>query len=308
MNLQQLRYLVEIADCRSITGASKKLFVSQPYLSKVVSDFEARTGKQIFVRLNTGLELTAYGQRVYLLARSIIRQMERLEHLEKEERPERDSVKLSFSVGNLIVKDRLLSDYFSGSRAFRCEIDCYETTIGGCLKNVQDGVSEFAIAAADDFQKEFLTSISARRGLECIELDESCPYCHFHRNHSLADLDEIRPDSLMPYPFVRMKEDEFPASGGGIQKKEDPENYASRCMAANTYRSCLNLVRHSSAFMIGSRWQVSELERLGIQSVRFPFLSYRIHLMILKKEAAPFSPEAERYLQLFRESCGLEGA
>ena len=41
MNLQQLKYIVEIADCHSITKASQKLFVSQPYLSKVVSDFEA---------------------------------------------------------------------------------------------------------------------------------------------------------------------------------------------------------------------------------------------------------------------------
>ena len=31
MNLQQLKYIVEIADCHSITKASKKLFVSQPY-------------------------------------------------------------------------------------------------------------------------------------------------------------------------------------------------------------------------------------------------------------------------------------
>ncbi len=58
MNLQQLRYIVEIADCHSITKASKKLFVSQPYLSKVVSDFEARVNNQIFIRYNNGLELT----------------------------------------------------------------------------------------------------------------------------------------------------------------------------------------------------------------------------------------------------------
>ena len=36
MNLQHLKYLVTIADCHSITKAAKTLFVSQPYLSKVV--------------------------------------------------------------------------------------------------------------------------------------------------------------------------------------------------------------------------------------------------------------------------------
>ena len=72
MNLQQLKYLVTIADCHSITKASKALFVSQPYLSKVVSDFETKIQKQLFVRYNNGLELTSDGHKVYLLAQSII--------------------------------------------------------------------------------------------------------------------------------------------------------------------------------------------------------------------------------------------
>ena len=125
MNLQQLKYIVEIADCHSITKASKKLFVSQPYLSKVVSDFEARVNNQIFIRYNNGLELTTYGQKVYLLAQSIINQMELLDHLEKEETIENDRVKLSFSVGNLILKDSLLLDYFSTTHAARIDVDFY---------------------------------------------------------------------------------------------------------------------------------------------------------------------------------------
>ena len=72
MNLQQLKYLVTIVDCHSITKASKALFVSQPYLSKVVSDFETKINKQLFVRYNNGLELTSDGHKVYLLAQSII--------------------------------------------------------------------------------------------------------------------------------------------------------------------------------------------------------------------------------------------
>ena len=72
MNLQQLKYLVTIADCHSITKASKALFVSQPYLSKEVSDFKIKINKQLFVRYNNGLELTSDGHKVYLLAQSII--------------------------------------------------------------------------------------------------------------------------------------------------------------------------------------------------------------------------------------------
>ena len=81
MKLQQLKYILEIADCQSITGASKKLYVSQPYLSKVVADMESRLNQRIFVRRNNGVELTTYGKKVYLLAQSIINQMELLENI-----------------------------------------------------------------------------------------------------------------------------------------------------------------------------------------------------------------------------------
>ena len=57
--------------------------------------------------------------------------MERLNNLEKEETMENDRVKLSFSVGNLILKDSLLLDYFSTSRASINDVDFYETTIEG---------------------------------------------------------------------------------------------------------------------------------------------------------------------------------
>ena len=172
MNLKQLKYIVEIADCHPITKASQKLFVSQPYLSKVVSDFEARANKQIFHRYNNGLELTVYGRKVYLLAQSIIHQMDLLEDLEKEEIPQNSCTKLSFSVGNFIMKNSLLLDYCSTSHAARTDVDFCETTIEECIQNVEKTSSEFAVIVADDFQKTLLMSAFARKGLESIELDE----------------------------------------------------------------------------------------------------------------------------------------
>ena len=40
MTLQQLRYLVEISKCQSITLAAQRLFIAQPSLSKSIKDLE----------------------------------------------------------------------------------------------------------------------------------------------------------------------------------------------------------------------------------------------------------------------------
>lgn len=209
MKLQQLRYILEIADCRSITRASKNLFVSQPYLSKVISDTEKELNRQIFIRYHNGVELTTYGKKVYVLAQSIVSQMEILDNLGKEEILQNEGVKLSFSVGNFIIKDSLLSDYCSTVHAAENNICFYETTIEGCVKNVEEDVSEFAVLVADDFQKTLLAGAASRKGLVCLELDEGYPYYHLHRTHPLADQDEINIERLMQYPFVRLKTDEY---------------------------------------------------------------------------------------------------
>ena len=308
MNLQQLKYIIEIADCRSITKASKKLFVSQPYLSKVVSDFEAKIGRQIFIRHNNGLELTACGHKAYLLAQSIISQMKHLDNLGREEAETADRVKLAFSVGNLILKDSLLLKFFSTTHASVKDVDFYETTIEECIKNVEENISEFAIVVLDDFQKKLFTGISARKDLTWMELDEGSPYCHFHQNHPLSGQDEIHIDSLMQYPFVRLKTDQYARFSNEKWKKEYPDLCVHRCIVVNHYHSYLNIIKHNhSTFAIGNKWQISELAKKGVQSIRFASSNHKVHLMIIKKEFIPLSPEAKKFIHLFKDSYGLNG-
>ena len=44
MNLQNMEYLIEISNCGSISAAAKHLFVTQPYLSKVLRETEKEYG------------------------------------------------------------------------------------------------------------------------------------------------------------------------------------------------------------------------------------------------------------------------
>lgn len=305
MKLQQLKYIVEIADCHSITKASKKLYVSQPYLSKVVADMEEKLKKQIFNRCSNGVELTAYGKKVYLLAQSIINQMELLDKLENDEVVQNDNTKLSFSVGNLIIKDSILLDYFSTIHSSRNDMTFHETTIEECIKNVEEDISEFSIIVVDDFQKTLLESVLARKGLEAMKLDEGYLYYHLHRNHPLANQEKITMHSLTQYPFVRLKTDEYTIFSGEKFKEKYPDIYVRNCVVVNHYHTYLSMVKNNGAFMIGNKWQISELEKMGIQSIRISSLDHKVHLMVVKKEIITFSAEARRFLHIFKDNYGL---
>lgn len=304
MNLQQLKYIVEIADCHSITKASKKLFVSQPYLSKVVSDFEARVKKQIFIRHNNGLELTIYGHKVYLISRSILDQMEQLEGLESRGPSETTGATLSFSVGNLILKDSLLLEYFSSVRESRSDVDLVETTIEESIHRVEENSSEFAILVVDDFQKDLLKTITDRKGLEWIELDKGDLYCHFSRNHLLAEKPKLSLEELARYPLVRLKTDKFTVYSREKFHETHPFVEVCKHFTVNHYHSSLSVVKNSGAFMIGNKWQISELEKMGIQSTRLPHSRLKVHLLILKKEVATFSEEAKNSSSFLKIAMG----
>ena len=79
MNLQQLRYAVEVAKTGSITAAAKNLYMGQPNLSKSIRELEAELGITLFERTARGVAPTKNGEDFLGYARSIIAQMESLE-------------------------------------------------------------------------------------------------------------------------------------------------------------------------------------------------------------------------------------
>lgn len=58
MTLQQLTYIVTVAECKNITEAAEKLFISQPSLSAAIHNLEKEMGVVVFNRSNKGVTVT----------------------------------------------------------------------------------------------------------------------------------------------------------------------------------------------------------------------------------------------------------
>ena len=71
MTLQQLKYVIEIANTGSMNEAAKKLFISQPSLSGAVKELENELGFDIFVRSNRGIVITPDGEEFLGYARQV---------------------------------------------------------------------------------------------------------------------------------------------------------------------------------------------------------------------------------------------
>ncbi len=62
MTDRELDYIITISECKSISEAAKKLFISQPSLTQSLKKIETDVGKNLFNRTKTGLVLTKEGQ------------------------------------------------------------------------------------------------------------------------------------------------------------------------------------------------------------------------------------------------------
>ena len=73
-SLRQLEYFVTTAECSSVANAARMLNVSQPSVSKAITNLEGQFSSQLFIRHHAkGVSLTQAGERLLVDARNLLR-------------------------------------------------------------------------------------------------------------------------------------------------------------------------------------------------------------------------------------------
>ena len=85
MTLQQLKYVVTVAETGTITEAAGKLYISQPSLTNAIRELEREMQIVIFNRTNKGISLSKEGDIFLGYARQVLEQAEILEDKYKGE-------------------------------------------------------------------------------------------------------------------------------------------------------------------------------------------------------------------------------
>lgn len=71
MTLQQIKYILGVAEAGSFNRASEKLFISQPSLTSSVHDAERELGFEVFNRTSRGVNATERGKDFICDAREV---------------------------------------------------------------------------------------------------------------------------------------------------------------------------------------------------------------------------------------------
>jgi DNA-binding transcriptional LysR family regulator len=71
MSLRHLRVVIALAEAKSLSAAAHQLHVTQPAVSKTLSELEHGLGQTLFVRKGRSLRATVLGERLIALARKL---------------------------------------------------------------------------------------------------------------------------------------------------------------------------------------------------------------------------------------------
>ncbi|HME74593.1 MAG TPA: LysR substrate-binding domain-containing protein [Mycobacterium sp.] len=101
MELRHLRYFIAVAEAGSLTeAAERRLYTSQPSLSRQIRDLEDEVGVELLTRGVRGVELTAAGKAFLDHARLAVMQVDAtVEAARKAARPARKTFDIGFQTG-----------------------------------------------------------------------------------------------------------------------------------------------------------------------------------------------------------------
>ncbi|MCQ2459012.1 MAG: LysR family transcriptional regulator [Ruminococcus sp.] len=204
MKIQQLEYVIAIAQEGSITHAAKKLFQAQPNISIALKELEGEIGTQIFSRTSSGMILTPEGENFVAKATSIVNDMHSLER-EYITRNTNDicanigicrSGYLTAAIGNL------LSEYSESEDCERMDIHITETDTFNVLNGTCSGKYDIGVIRVPDNYESIFAERTETKKLNTITLLEYNLYVCIKKDHPLAEYDDIPFTELVKYPEI----------------------------------------------------------------------------------------------------------
>lgn len=177
MNLQQLKYAVEIARVGSISKAAKNLYMGQPNLSKSIKELEAELGQTLFSRTARGVQPTRAGEDFLGYARSILSQVESLSQLYRKDGA--PAARLHMAAPRASYISNAFSAFAAqlSATGTALDLDYRETNSMDILHAVASGEAELGILRCQDKHAGYFETLCDENGLHAEVLWQYSPWC-----------------------------------------------------------------------------------------------------------------------------------
>ncbi len=198
INLNQMKYALEVYKAGSISQAAKNLYMNQPNLSKAIKELESAIGFTIFVRTPKGVMLSEEGKLFLDYADTIFKQLEDLE--DKLTQRKRNNASLHISLPRATYITYAFTEFIKGIQSTpEIQINYRETNNAEAVENIlYHGFDLGIIRYTQPYELDFEQSL-VRKNLKSTKIWESEYWLLMSENHPLANKEEILLADLEKY-------------------------------------------------------------------------------------------------------------
>lgn len=207
MTLQQLKYVVTVADKGTISEAAKELFISQPSLTKAIKELENEMQITIFNRTNKGIVVSNVGDEFLAYARQVLEQASLLE--ERFLNLKKQSPRFSVSTQHYSFAVNAFVDVIREFGGNQYDFTLRETQTYEIIEDVSRLKSEIGILYTSSKNQEVIMKLIKQNSLEFQELFIAKPHVFISSKHPLSDRNVLTLEELDDYPYLSFEQGDY---------------------------------------------------------------------------------------------------
>ena len=301
MTLQQLKYIVEIYRCGSITEAAHRLFIAQPSLSKAVKDLEDEFHITILNRGRHGVSFTEDGMKFLQFAYRILDASDAVYDYFTNEQAGEKKMHLSISSQHYMFPvDALIRFINRSAEEAGYVLRIREVKTLQVIQDVLVRESQIGILYVSDLIASYMHRIFEKNNLEFTPFYEFPPYVYLSKHNPLAGQKTLTIQKLAPYPYVRYEQ-----GGDPYQFSEEfiiPKVFSNKEIYVTDRSTLFSLLTHTNAYNLGTGCLIPTIASEDIAAIplKGEFGNMTIGWIQLKNQVV--SKETGEYIRLLWES------
>lgn len=289
MNVQYLKYVVEVANYGSVSRAAEKLYVAQPNLSRAIKELEKELNVTIFSRTPHGVVLTADGEELVSYAKTILSNIDEVESLFRS----RKATKSLFSVS--VPRADYVGYAFtqftkSLSQAEQCEIYYKETNALRAVNNIVHADYRLGVIRYNSRYDKYFKDMLEQKSLACELIAQFNSVLVCSSRSPLAQLTEVSSSQVDPLIEVTHSDPFVPSlSAAEVRKTELPDSVKRRIFLFERASRLEVLSQNEQTYAVTSPIPPSVLQAYSLVQLPCSDLSRNYKDLLIYKQGYKFS-------------------